>query len=223
MLDFVVAGLSANSVPYVEGLELQRAVHRSVVSRERPDTVILLEHPAVYTAGKRTEPEERPTDGTPVIDADRGGKITWHGPGQLVGYPILHLAEPVDVVGYVRGLEAILIDVLSGFGIDGVRVRGRSGVWVGPAGAEDKIAAIGIRVAEGVTMHGFALNCSNSLEPYSRIIACGIKDAGVTTMSRVLGREVDPSELIEPIRARFLSDAMNDPTSDATSAAAVHA
>lgn len=206
MLDFVVAGLSANSVPYVEGLELQRAVHRSVVSGERPDTVILLEHPAVYTAGKRTEPGERPTDGTPVIDADRGGKITWHGPGQLVGYPILRLAEPVDVVGYVRLLEGILIDVLAGFGIEGVRVRGRSGVWVGPAGAEDKIAAIGIRVAEGVTMHGFALNCSNSLEPYSRIIACGIKDAGVTTMSRVLGREVDTSELIDPIRARFLAD-----------------
>ncbi|MEO6199808.1 MAG: lipoyl(octanoyl) transferase LipB [Cryobacterium sp.] len=206
MLDFVVAGLSANSVPYVEGLELQRAVHRSVVSGERPDTVILLEHPAVYTAGKRTEPEERPTDGTPVIDADRGGKITWHGPGQLVGYPILHLEEPVDVVGYVRRLEGILIDVLAGFGIDGVRVRGRSGVWVGPAGAENKIAAIGIRVAEGVTMHGFALNCSNSLEPYGRIIACGIKDAGVTTMSLVLGREVDTAELIEPIRARFLSD-----------------
>ena len=206
MLDFVVAGLSANSVPYVEGLELQRAVHRSVVSGERPDTVILLEHPAVYTAGKRTEPEERPTDGTPVIDADRGGKITWHGPGQLVGYPILRLAEPVDVVGYVRRLEGILIDVLAGFGIEGVRVRGRSGVWVGPAGAEDKIAAIGIRVAEGVTMHGFALNCSNSLEPYSRIIACGIKDAGVTTMSRVLGREVDTSELIEPVRVRFLAD-----------------
>ena len=206
MLDFVVAGLSANSVPYVEGLELQRAVHRSVVSGERPDTVILLEHPAVYTAGKRTEPEERPTDGTPVIDADRGGKITWHGPGQLVGYPILRLAEPVDVVGYVRRLEGILIDVLAGFGIEGVRVRGRSGVWIGPAGAEDKIAAIGIRVAEGVTMHGFALNCRNSLEPYSRIIACGIKDAGVTTMSRVLGREVDTSELIEPIRTRFLAD-----------------
>jgi len=206
MLDFVVAGLSANSVPYVEGLELQRAVHRSVVSGERPDTVILLEHPAVYTAGKRTEPKERPADGTPVVDTDRGGKITWHGPGQLVGYPILRLEEPVDVVGYVRRLEGILIDVLAGFGIEGVRVRGRSGVWIGPAGAEDKIAAIGIRVAEGVTMHGFALNCSNSLEPYSRIIACGIKDAGVTTMSRVLGREVRTSELIEPLRTRFLAD-----------------
>ena len=201
MLDFVVAGLSANSVPYVEGLELQRAVHRSVVARERPDTVLLLEHPAVYTAGKRTLPEERPVDDTPVIDVDRGGKITWHGPGQLVGYPILHLAEPVDVVGYVRSLEGMLIEVLIGFGIDAVRVAGRSGVWVGPAGHEDKIAAIGIRVAQGVTMHGFALNCSNSLEPYDRIIACGIRDAGVTTMSRVLGRTVDPSDLIDPITA----------------------
>ncbi|TFD79624.1 lipoyl(octanoyl) transferase LipB [Cryobacterium sp. Sr8] len=223
MLDFVVAGLSANSVPYVEGLELQRAVHRSVVSGERPDTVILLEHPAVYTAGKRTDPEDRPTDGTPVIDVDRGGKITWHGPGQLVGYPILHLAEPVDVVGYVRGLEGILIDVLAGFGIEGVRVPGRSGVWVGPAGREDKIAAIGIRVAEGVTMHGFALNCSNSLEPYSRIVACGIKDAGVTTMSRVLGREVDTSELIEPVRARFQNDAMSNVMDIVTSDVAVTA
>jgi lipoyl(octanoyl) transferase len=203
MLDFVVAGLSANSVPYVEGLELQRAVHRSVVARERPDTVLLLEHPAVYTAGKRTLPEERPVDETPVIDVDRGGKITWHGPGQLVGYPILHLAEPVDVVGYVRSLEGMLIEVLIGFGIGAVRVAGRSGVWVGPAGHEDKIAAIGIRVAQGVTMHGFALNCSNSLEPYDRIIACGIRDAGVTTMSRVLGRTIDPSELIDPITAGF--------------------
>ncbi|MDJ0377656.1 lipoyl(octanoyl) transferase LipB [Cryobacterium sp. PH31-L1] len=203
MLDFVVAGLSANSVPYVEGLELQRAVHRSVVARERPDTVLFLEHPAVYTAGKRTLPEERPVDDTPVIDVDRGGKITWHGPGQLVGYPILHLAEPVDVVGYVRSLESILIEVLIDFGIDAVRVGGRSGVWVGPSGHEDKIAAIGIRVAQGVTMHGFALNCSNSLDAYSRIIACGIRDAGVTTMTRVLGRSVDPSDVIGPITAAF--------------------
>ncbi|TFD52533.1 lipoyl(octanoyl) transferase LipB [Cryobacterium sp. Hh11] len=211
MLDFVVAGLSANSVPYVEGLELQRAVHRSVVSRERPDTVLLLEHPAVYTAGKRTLPEERPVDDTPVIDVDRGGKITWHGPGQLVGYPILHLMEPVDVVGYVRALEGMLIDVLISFGIDAVRVAGRSGVWVGPAGHEDKIAAIGIRVAQGVTMHGFALNCSNSLEPYEHIIACGIRDAGVTTMSRVLGRTVDPSELIDPITTAFRNTAALNP------------
>ena len=203
MLDFVVAGLSANSVPYVEGLELQRAVHRSVVARERPDTILFLEHPAVYTAGKRTLPEERPTDSTPVIDVDRGGKITWHGPGQLVCYPIVHLQEPVDVVGYVRSLEQILIEVLIDFGVAAVRVAGRSGVWVGPGGHEEKIAAIGIRVAQGVTMHGFALNASNSLEPYSRIIACGIRDAGVTTLSRVLGYNVDPSDLVDPITAAF--------------------
>jgi lipoyl(octanoyl) transferase len=213
MLDFVVAGLSANSVPYVEGLELQRAVHRSVVARERPDIVLLLEHPAVYTAGKRTLPEERPIDDTPVIDVDRGGKITWHGPGQLVGYPILHLHEPVDVVGYVRFLESILIEVLIEFGIDAVRVTGRSGVWVGPTDHEDKIAAIGIRVSQGVTMHGFALNCSNSLEPYSRIIACGIRDAGVTTMSRVLGRTVDPGDVIDTVTAAFLRATRLNPDS----------
>jgi lipoyl(octanoyl) transferase len=207
MLDFVVAGLSANSVPYIEGLDLQRAVHRAVVRGERPDTVILLEHPSVYTAGKRTAPDERPTDGTPVIDVDRGGKITWHGPGQLVGYPILRLAEPIDVVGYVRRLEGILIAVLEELGVPGRRVDGRSGVWVGPDAAEDKIAAIGIRVADGVTMHGFALNCSNSLDPYGKIVACGIRDAGVTTISTVLGRTVDPADLVAPISERFLAEA----------------
>jgi lipoyl(octanoyl) transferase len=207
MLDFVVAGLSANSVPYTEGLDLQRAVHRAVVRGERPDTVILLEHPSVYTAGKRTAPEERPTDGTPVIDVDRGGKITWHGPGQLVGYPILRLAEPIDVVGYVRRLEGILIDVLAELGVDGRRVEGRSGVWVGAAGAENKIAAIGIRVADGVTMHGFALNCSNSLAPYEKIVACGIRDAGVTTISRELGYATTPEDLVEPITQRFRAEA----------------
>ncbi len=169
MVDFVVTGLSANSVPYVEALELQRATHRSVVDGERPDTVILLEHPSVYTAGKRTEDFERPTDGTPVIDVDRGGKITWHGPGQLVGYPILRLAEPIDVVGYVRRLEGMLIDVLAEFGIEPAASRAARGVgrrtWtVGT----DKIAAIGIRVAEGVTMHGFALNCNNASMPTDR-------------------------------------------------------
>jgi len=205
MLDFVVAGLSANSVPYFEGLELQRAVHRTVVSGHRPNTVLLLEHPAVYTAGKRTQPEDRPTDGTPVVDVDRGGRITWHGPGQLIGYPILRLAEPVDVVGYVRLLEGILIDALADFGIDGKRVTGRSGVWVGPDGAEDKIAAIGIRVADGVTMHGFALNCDNSLEPYDRIVACGIADAGVTTMTRVLGRRVSTEDVVASVTAAFRS------------------
>ena len=205
MLDFVVAGLSANSVPYLQALGLQRAVHSSVVAGERPDTVILLEHPSVYTAGKRTDPSERPTDGTPVIDVDRGGKITWHGPGQLVGYPILRLPEPIDVVGYVRRLEGLLIDVLAELDIDGQRVEGRSGVWIAtPAGSWDKIAAIGIRVAEGVTMHGFALNCSNGFEAYDAIVACGIRDAGVTSISRVLGRTVTTEE-VAPIVERAFS------------------
>jgi lipoyl(octanoyl) transferase len=203
MLDFVVAGLSANSVPYVEGLELQRAVHRSVVSGQRPNTVLLLEHPAVYTAGKRTQPSDRPTDGTPVVDVDRGGRITWHGPGQLVGYPIVRLADPLDVVGYVRLLEDVLIDVLTRFGIDSHRVIGRSGVWVGSPGAEDKIAAVGIRVADGVSSHGFALNCDNSLEPYDRIVPCGIPDAGVTTISAVLGRRVSTADAVDAVKAGF--------------------
>ena len=203
MIDFVVAGLSANSVPYIEALELQRAVHRSVVAGARPDTVILLEHPSVYTAGKRTEPSERPSDGTPVIDVDRGGKITWHGPGQLVGYPILRLAEPIDVVGYVRRLEGILIETLALVGVMGERVEGRSGVWVG----NDKIAAIGIRVAEGVTMHGFAINCDNSFEAYDAIVACGIRDAGVTSISQVLGHTVT-TEQVAPLVERAFTRAM---------------
>ncbi|WP_308796329.1 lipoyl(octanoyl) transferase LipB [Agromyces silvae] len=202
MLDYVVTGLSANSVPYSEGLALQRALHRAVVAGASPDTVILLEHESVYTAGTRTAPDERPDDGSPVVDVDRGGKLTWHGPGQLVGYPILRLAEPFDVVGYVRRLESVLIGVLADLGLEGRQVAGRSGVWVGSTHLE-KIAAIGIRVAEGVTMHGFALNCSNSTDPYDRIVACGIRDAGVTTISRVLGRTVQPLEVIAPLQRRF--------------------
>lgn len=200
MVDFVVAGLSANSVPYLEALELQRATHKDVVSGVKPDTVILLEHPSVFTAGKRTHDSERPTDGTPVIDVDRGGKITWHGPGQLVGYPILRLPEPIDVVGYVRRLESMLIDVLTDLGVAAERVDGRSGVWVR---GTDKIAAIGIRVAEGVTMHGFSLNCSNSFDAYDKVVACGLADAGATSISRELGREVTPSDVAPLIRHKF--------------------
>jgi lipoyl(octanoyl) transferase len=203
VVDFVVTGLSANSVPYTEALEQQRALHAAVVAGRAPDTVILLEHPSVYTAGKRTEPDERPTDGTPVIDVDRGGKITWHGPGQLVGYPILRLAEPIDVVGYVRRLEGILIDVLAELGVNGEQVQGRSGVWIRGVQRNEKIAAIGIRVAEGVTMHGFALNCSNGFEAYDAIVACGIRDAGVTSISRVLGRTVTPEDVAPLVQARF--------------------
>jgi lipoyl(octanoyl) transferase len=203
VIDYVVTGLSANSVPYLDALEQQRATHAAVVEGRAPDTVILLEHESVYTAGKRTEPDERPTDGTPVIDVDRGGKLTWHGPGQLVGYPILRLPEPIDVVGYVRRLESVLIEVLAEVGVDGHRVDGRSGVWVSTDGPDAKIAAIGIRVASGVTMHGFALNCSNDLEPYDRIAACGIRDAGVTTISRELGRTVTPQDVAPIVRTHF--------------------
>ena len=206
MLDFVDAGLSANSVPYYEGLDLQRAVHREVVAGDRPDTVILLEHESVYTAGKRTSPDERPTDGTPVIDVDRGGKITWHGPGQLVGYPIVRLVEPIDVVGYVRRLERMLIDVLADLDVAGVQVEGRSGVWIDRGVTQDKIAAIGIRVAEGVTMHGFALNCSNSLDAYDRIVACGIRDAGATTISRELSREMTPTDVLPLVKQRLTAE-----------------
>jgi len=206
VVDYVVTGLSANSVPYLTALEQQRAVHADVASGRAPDTVLLLEHPSVYTAGKRTEAYERPSDGTPVIDVDRGGKITWHGPGQLVGYPIVRLADPVDVVAYVRRLEGLLIEVLAEFGIPGQRVEGRSGVWLvdsdRPTG--DKIAAIGIRVAEGVTMHGFALNCSNSFDAYETIVACGLADAGVTSISRELGRVVKPGDVVPLIERHFV-------------------
>jgi len=215
-----VTGLSANSVPYDEALQRQRALHAAVVAGRAPDTVLLLEHAPVYTAGKRTEPDERPTDGTPVIDVDRGGKITWHGPGQLVGYPILRLPDPIDVVGYVRRLEGILIEVLAGLGVHGEQVEGRSGVWIRADGRDEKIAAIGIRVAEGVTMHGFALNCSNDLEPYDHIVACGIRDAGVTTISRVLGRTVTPADVAPLVVAAFDPSAAAQPSRTATTGAA---
>jgi len=201
VIDYVDTGLSANSVPYLSGLEQQRALHAAVVEGRAPDSVMLLEHESVYTAGKRTEPHERPVDGSPVIDVDRGGKITWHGPGQLVGYPIIRLAEPVDVVAYVRALEGMLIAVLDELGVEGAeRVEGRSGVWLR---GTDKIAAIGIRVASGVTMHGFALNCSNGFEAYERIVACGLADASVTSISRELGRTVTPADVAPLIERHF--------------------
>jgi lipoyl(octanoyl) transferase len=172
----------------------QQELHDQVVAGTRDGIVLLLEHEPVYTAGKRTDPWERPTDGSRVIDVDRGGKITWHGPGQITGYPILRLPDPVDVVGYVRRLEQVLIDVCSDLGLHTTRVDGRSGVWT-PDGAR-KLAAVGIRVARGVTMHGFALNCDNSLAAYDAIVACGITDAGVTTLSAELGRQVPVDEVL---------------------------
>lgn len=205
MVDIVVTGLSANSVPYLDALDLQRATHADVVAGRAPDTVLLLEHPSVFTAGKRTEQSERPTDGTPVLDVDRGGKITWHGPGQLVGYPIVRLPDPIDVVSYVRRLEGVIISALAELGVDGGRVEGRSGVWMR---GSDKIAAIGIRVAEGVTMHGFSLNCSNSFEAYDQIVACGIIGAGATSISRELGRTVTPEDVV-PVISRHLAEALS--------------
>jgi lipoyl(octanoyl) transferase len=202
--EFLTAGLEPSFVPYLEGLSLQRAIHKEVVEGARPDTCILLEHVSTYTAGKRTEDSERPTDGTEVIDVDRGGKITWHGPGQLVGYPIMRLPNPIDVVGYVRWLEQVLIDVCADFGLATERVEGRSGVWAPLAGTHVKIAAIGIRVAEHTTMHGFALNCSNSLEPYDTIVACGIKDASSSTISALTGKLVTPTMAAERVKVRLL-------------------
>jgi lipoyl(octanoyl) transferase len=178
-------------------------VHADVVSGVRDDTVLLLEHSGVYTAGKRTEDEERPKDGTPVIDVDRGGKITWHGPGQLVGYPIMKLPDPIDVVGYVRWLEQVLIDSIAEFGLFTERVEGRSGVWAPISDTHVKIAAIGIRVAEKTTMHGFALNCNNSLEPYETIIACGIKDAATSTISELLQQNITPAMAAAVIQQRL--------------------
>lgn len=204
MPDLQIVGLDPNFVDYNEAWELQRQIHAEVVSGNRPDTLILLEHASVYTAGKRTEDEERPADGTPVIDVDRGGKITWHGPGQLVGYPIMKLPEPIDVVGYVRWLEQLLIDSIAEFGLETERVAGRSGVWAKQVdGNHVKIAAIGIRVAEKTTMHGFALNCNNSLEPYETIIACGIRDAKTSTISQMLQKEITPAMAAEVILKRF--------------------
>lgn len=203
MTEVRILEVGTRFVPYDDALRLQRELHDEVVAGTRQDTLLLLEHEPVFTAGKRTEADERPIDGTPVVDVDRGGKITWHGPGQLVGYPILRLPDPIDVVGYVRTLESILLDVLTEFGIVAERVDGRSGVWVKRGMTHDKIAAIGIRVAGGVTMHGFALNCNNSLAPYSSIVACGIRDAGVTTMSALLGRTVEPRDVLPAVIFAF--------------------
>ena len=187
-------------VPYDEAWRLQQALHEQVVAGAE-DVTLLLEHPPVYTAGKRTDPWERPADGTPVIDVDRGGKITWHVPGQITGYPILRLADPIDVVDYVRRVEQLLIDTCAELGLATDRVAGRSGVWT-PDGAR-KVAAIGIRVSRGVTMHGFALNCDPDLSAYDRIVPCGITDATVTSLSRELGRDVPVDEVLPLLEARL--------------------
>ncbi|WP_062211780.1 lipoyl(octanoyl) transferase LipB [Streptomyces sp. NBRC 109706] len=247
-LRFVHLGFGAEAVDYHTAWQEQRRVHTARFADEIPDTCLLLEHQSVYTAGRRTEDSERPLDGTPVIDVDRGGKITWHGPGQLVGYPIMKLPRPVDVVAHVRRLEDALIQVCAEFGLETTRVEGRSGVWVlgeeVPAGArpdrgglaldfdprlndeefdprlngpeyapsnagqrhEDrKLAQIGIRVAKGVTMHGFSLNCDPDNTWFDRIVPCGIRDAGVTSLSQELGRDIGVTEVL-PVVERQLRE-----------------
>jgi lipoyl(octanoyl) transferase len=199
-LIFARAGFGHAAVDYLDGWELQRQVHDRRCRDEIGDSCLLLEHQAVYTAGKRTSPEDRPGSGAgaPVIDVDRGGKITWHGPGQLVGYPIVRLGEPVDVVAYVRAVEEALIRTCADFGITAGRVEGRSGAWVaGGPGPDRKIGAIGIRVARGVTMHGFALNCDCDLSWFATFVPCGIPDAGVTSLSAEAGRSVTVQEAAE--------------------------
>jgi lipoyl(octanoyl) transferase len=195
------------TIDYLAAWDLQREVLTARADETGPDTLLLLEHPSVYTAGKRTTPDERPTDGTPVIDVDRGGKITWHGPGQLVGYPIVKLGDPVDVVQYVRRIEQALIAVCDKLGLRTGRVEGRSGVWLAATATkpERKIAAIGIRVQRGVTMHGFEINCDADLTAFDRIVPCGIRDAGVTSLSAELGRDVTVAEVLPLARDHVLA------------------
>jgi lipoyl(octanoyl) transferase len=210
-LIFCRAGFGAAAIGYQAAWDLQRELHDRRVDGAIPDTCLLLEHPPVYTAGRRTDPLDRPIGdaGAPVIDVDRGGKITWHGPGQLVGYPILRLGEPIDVIAYVRSLEQALIAVCARFGVTAGRVEGRSGVWVaGRDGAQDrKVAAIGIRVARGVTMHGFALNCDCDLSWFDRIVPCGIRDAGTTSLTAETGIRVSVAD-VTPLLERHLAAAL---------------
>jgi lipoyl(octanoyl) transferase len=200
-MEIVRSGL----VDYRAAWAEQQRIHEAVASGADRDTVLLLEHPSVYTAGKRTQPMDRPVDGSEVIDVDRGGKITWHGPGQLVGYPIVRLVEPMDVVAYVRRVEGLLIDVCAALGLATTRVKERSGVWV-PAddrGPDRKVGAIGIRVSRGVTQHGFALNCDCDLSAYDRIVPCGIRDAGVTSISAELGRRVTVADVLPEVESQL--------------------
>lgn len=197
------------TVDYDQAWQLQRELADARVAGGQ-DTLLLLEHPPVYTAGRRTLPEERPIDDTPVVDTDRGGKITWHGPGQLVGYPIIGLAEPLDVVNFVRRLEESLIKVCAGLGLQAGRVEGRSGVWVPADGARParKVGAIGIRVSRATTLHGFALNCDCDLGAFSSIVPCGITDAGVTSLTAELGRRVAVEDVIDRV-AEAVCDALD--------------
>jgi lipoyl(octanoyl) transferase len=215
--DLVIArlGFGPGAVPYLEALERQRQLHERRVRGEIPDTILLLEHPAVYTAGKRTGPLDRPVGdpGAPVIDVDRGGKITWHGPGQIVGYPIMALGEPIDVVAYVRATEEVMIRTCADFGVTTSRVAGRSGAWVvGTGGRPDrKIGAVGLRVARGVTMHGIAINCDCDLSWFAKCIPCGIADAGVSSLSAETGRLISVTA-VAGVLERHLADVLGSGT-----------
>ncbi|ROP66541.1 lipoyl(octanoyl) transferase LipB [Curtobacterium sp. ZW137] len=190
-------------LPYADGLALQRALHADVVADRSPGALVLCEHPPVYTAGRRTEPSDLPTNGAPVVEVDRGGRITWHGPGQLVAYPIVRLAEPLDVVAWVRDLEQVILDAAAAVGVRAERVDGRSGAWVrSDGGGTAKVGAIGLHVAEGVTSHGIAINCDNALDAYGAIVPCGIADAGVTTLTRAAGRPVTVDEIAAVVASR---------------------
>src|ERR1700729_4073716 len=209
-LIFARAGFGPDAVPYQQAWDLQRDLHERRVRGEIPDACLLLEHPPVYTAGKRTGDLDRPAGdpGAPVIDVDRGGKITWHGPGQLVGYPILRLGEPIDVIAYVRSVEEALMRACAEFGVATPRVEGRGGVWFcGSPGPDRKVGAIGIRVSRGVTMHGFALNCDCDLSWYDRIVPCGIRDATVTSLSAESGRPSTVADAVE-VAERHLADVL---------------
>ena len=197
----------AGVMDYLEALELQRSLHGEIAEGQRENTLVLVEHPSVYTAGKRTQDHERPHDGTPVIDVDRGGKITWHGLGQLVGYPIVRLAKPTELVGFVREIESALIATCLELGLAVTRVEGRSGVWVVDSKGERKIAAIGIRVARGVTMHGFALNVEPDLSAFEAIIPCGIEDATVTSLAIELGRSISIDEVL-PVVEKYMYESL---------------
>jgi len=194
---------------YQSAWDRQRDIHHKIVFENHPDVAVLLEHQNVYTAGRSTKPEDRPTDSSPVFDIDRGGRITWHGPGQIVCYPIIKLDDPVDVVAHVRRLELLIMNVCSKLSLETTQIEGRSGVWVKGNGFPDKkIAAIGIRVAKKATMHGFALNCNNSLEAFRRIVPCGIGDADVTTISLELGRDVSVAEVTPLIEEELRNGAL---------------
>lgn len=194
-------------VEYKKAWESQRTIHQDVADGKRPNTLILLEHPSVFTAGRRTDVSERPTDGTPVIDVDRGGRITWHGPGQLVGYPIVKLLKPTELVGFVREIEAGLIAVCADLGLTTIRIEGRSGVWIRDDKGDRKIAAIGVRVAQGVTMHGFALNVNPDLSSFKTIVPCGISDADVTSLEIELKRSITIDEA-SPLVERYIFESL---------------